>query len=254
MAILNELKAEYGTYFDELPTHEQNQKVYQKFNDLSLYNAPIKADAKKASKPTTTATTEKGEAHNLDGVNVIDYSEFSVAIVGKGTFEIKDELFKIGAKYNKFLKCGKGYIYPKAKIEILKAELQRIATERNNTIEEPETEPQAPQMLLIEAPKQEEPTHPDPMHPINICDPQSTQYKEAKQELKKEVEKMVNFFAETDLKIHSEITGSTRQIAEVQAVKIYDNLEDINSAVKRGEMISLCNLSNIVNNKVNSHV
>lgn len=256
MAILNELKAEYGTYFDELAEYEQNRKVYKKFSELSLYTPPNKTDAKKTARPT--APSAEGQAGNI---SVIEYSEKAVAIVGEGTKKIKDELKKIGAKFNFRLSCGAGWIYPKSRINELTALLsslsQQQTAQEDNTKGEPieaETEAQAPQMLLIEAPKEEEPTHPDPMHPINICDPQSTQYKEAKQELKKEVEKMVNFFAETDLKIHSEITGSTRQIAEVQAVKIYDNLEDINSAVKRGEIISLCNLSNIVNNKTASHV
>ena len=156
----------------------------------------------------------------------IEYSEKAVAIVGEGTKKIKDELKKIGAKFNFRLSCGAGWIYPKSRIneltDLLSSLSQQQPTQEGNTQEQPieaETEAQAPQMLLIEAPKEEEITHPDPMHPINICDPQST-----------------------------------RQIAEVQEVKIYDNLEDINSAVRRGDIISLCNLSNIVNNKTASHV
>lgn len=221
MAILNELKAEYGTYFDELAGYEQDRKVYQKFSELSLYTPPNKTVAKKTSEQTTPS------AENQTGnISVIEYSEKAVAIVGEGTKKIKDELKKIGAKFNFRLSCGAGWIYPKSRIneltDLLSSLSQQQPTQEGNTQEQPieaETEAQAPQMLLIEAPKEEEITHPDPMHPINICDPQST-----------------------------------RQIAEVQEVKIYDNLEDINSAVRRGDIISLCNLSNIVNNKTASHV
>lgn len=246
---------EYGAEFEaQFAEYEFSNRIYREFAQTSFYTPAPKEEP--TARPT--APSAEGQAGNI---SVIEYSEKAVAIVGEGTKKIKDELKKIGAKFNFRLSCGAGWIYPKSRINelttLLSSLSQQQTAQEDNTKGEPieaETEAQAPQMLLIEAPKEEEPTHPDPMHPINICDPQSTQYKEAKQELKKEVEKMVNFFAETDLKIHSEITESTRQIAEVQDVKIYDNLEDINNAVKRGEIISLCNLSNIVNNKTASHV
>jgi len=74
------------------------------------------------------------------------------------------------------LSCGAGWIYPKSRINelttLLSSLSQQQTAQEDNTKGEPieaETEAQAPQMLLIEAPKEEEPTHPDPMHPINIC-------------------------------------------------------------------------------------
>lgn len=247
----NEYGAEFEAQFTE---YEFSNRIYQEFAKTSFFTPTPKEE------PTTQPTAPSAE-NQTGNISVIEYSDKAVAIVGEGTKKIKDELKKIGAKFNFRLSCGAGWIYPKSRINELTALLSSLSqqqpTQEDNTQKQPigaKTEAQAHKVLLIEAPKEEEVTHPDPMHPINICDPQSTQYKEAKQELKKEVEKMVNFFAETDLKIHSEITESTRQIAEVQEVKIYENLEDINSAVKRGEMISLCNLSNIVNNKTASHV
>lgn len=75
-------------------------------------------------------------------------------------------------------------------------------------------------------------------------------------ELKKEVAKMIEFFTETDVKISGQITESTKECARVQNIPLeenatiyYDNLKDITAAAYGGKVISLCNLSQLVNSR-----
>jgi hypothetical protein len=73
--------------------------------------------------------------------------------------------------------------------------------------------------------------------------------------LKDEIKKTVEFFKESDIQIYGEAQESTKEIEIIQAtstVKEFDNLKDITEAANMGEMISLLNLSNIVNNKPGS--
>jgi len=67
--------------------------------------------------------------------------------------------------------------------------------------------------------------------------------------LKDEVQKTINWMAETDVKIYGELTESVKECARVQEVEIYNNLDDINQASESGKVISLCNLFDLVNAK-----
>jgi len=67
--------------------------------------------------------------------------------------------------------------------------------------------------------------------------------------LKTEIQKTVQFFEETDKKIYGEVTEQTKVIKMLQSpVKEYTNIQDITEAANSGQMISLLNLCNIVNN------
>ena len=52
-------------------------------------------------------------------VQIVEYSEKSIAVIGE-TYPIKDKLKSIGGKFNKFLSCGAGWIFPKSKFEDIK--------------------------------------------------------------------------------------------------------------------------------------
>lgn len=67
--------------------------------------------------------------------------------------------------------------------------------------------------------------------------------------LQNEIQKTVQFFEETDIKIYGEVTEQTKVIKMIQSpVKEYGNIQDITEAANNGEIISLLNLCNIVNN------
>ncbi len=53
-------------------------------------------------------------------VQVIEYSEKAIAVIGD-TKSIKEKLAAIGGKYNRFLKCGEGWIFSKKKLPELQA-------------------------------------------------------------------------------------------------------------------------------------
>ena len=55
-------------------------------------------------------------------VNILDYSEKAIAVVGE-TKPIKELLKEMGGRFNAFLKCGPGWIFPKTKQEQVKAAL-----------------------------------------------------------------------------------------------------------------------------------
>lgn len=71
--------------------------------------------------------------------------------------------------------------------------------------------------------------------------------------LKQEVQKTIEFLADTDKEIYGEITEGTKEAAKVQNVplppeyEIYSNLEDITEAAESGKVISLFNLCQLVN-------
>jgi hypothetical protein len=57
----------------------------------------------------TPIETKTGE------VSVIEYSEKAIAVIGD-TYPIKEKLKEAGGKFNKFLSCGAGWIFPKTKL------------------------------------------------------------------------------------------------------------------------------------------
>lgn len=80
--------------------------------EISLYIKP----EPKQSKPNDTGTIE------AEGVQIIDYSEKAIAIVGD-TRAIKDTLKTLGGRFNAHLTCGAGWIFSKAKEATLREAL-----------------------------------------------------------------------------------------------------------------------------------
>lgn len=162
----------------------------------------------------TAVEVTKGE------INIIDYSEKAFAVIGtpEDLKALQPKMYELGGKYNKYLKCGAGYIFSKKKLD----EVTKALSE--------ETAPEPTQSATIE---------------------------EAKAGVKDEVKKMIEFFAETDIKNNGVVSEGTKQAAAVQNVSLiyaetkpeyYDNLQDIEEAAHSGKVISLYNLSKLVNN------
>ncbi len=136
--------------------------------------------------PTAQPTQDKSEVNGTEKVEVqagevqiIDYSEKAFAVIGD-TYPIKEQLKQLGGKFNRFLKCGAGWIFSKSKLEEVQAALM-------------------PQ-------EEQEPTT-----------------------LRQEVEKTIEFFAETDVKLYGEVQPSTIEAARVQDVEVkeYATISDI---------------------------
>lgn len=71
------------------------------------------------------AAEPEPEALNTGNVQIIDYSERAIAVVGD-TKPIKDKLKSLGGKFNFRLTCGAGWIFPKTKFEAVKDYLLSI--------------------------------------------------------------------------------------------------------------------------------
>ena len=154
-------------------------------------------------------------------IQIVDYSAKAIAVIGE-TKPIKDQLKELGGKFNFRLSCGAGWIFPKSKLSELQSFLSGGASEEEET--EPQEEAQADNRR-----------HPEfeHKHPLNVCDPESGQYKEALREylpetmeattLRQEIEETINFLAEIDVKNSGEVSQSVRECARVQEVEIYQD-------------------------------
>ena len=78
--------------------------------DVSLYTKPIK-QVKEEIEPLETS-----------GVQIIDYSERAIAVIGD-TKAIKETLKSLGGRFNNRLSCGAGWIFPKSKEESVRKTL-----------------------------------------------------------------------------------------------------------------------------------
>ena len=174
--------------------------------DTRQYILPeTKENAAEAKKQSDKANFEPVEVEE-GKINVIDYSEKAIAIVGD-TKPVKDILKALGGRFNFRLSCGAGWIFPKSK-----------------------------QSQIIEALKNEA----------------ERKKQQAKNDIQKEIENTVKFFAETDIELNGEVSEETKQIAIIQkcdinGVQEYDNLQDIEEAANEGKIISLYNLANVIN-------
>lgn len=89
------------------------------YRDTAPENREVSLYTKPEPKQNKTTETETIEAQ---GVQIIDYSEKAIAVVGD-TRAIKDTLKSLGGRFNNRLSCGAGWIFPKSKEATIKATL-----------------------------------------------------------------------------------------------------------------------------------
>ena len=194
-------------HYDE----NSNGEIYFKYSvdglegvfDTRQYILPINKNKSISESKTTSIEPVEVEAGKI---NVIDYSEKAIAIIGD-TKPVKDILKSLGGKFNFKLSCGPGWIFPKSK-----------------------------QAQIIEALKNEA----------------ERKKQQAKNDIHEEMQKTVNFFAETDVNLFGEVSEETKQISSIQKCDIngiqeYNKLQDIEEAANEGKIISLYNLANVIN-------
>lgn len=149
---------------DSIEAYEDD--IYTGFKIYNSCGSCLVATPKQATK------TEKPKASGK--IQVVDYSEKAIAVIGELS-EHYDNLIALGGKYNSRLSCGKGVIFSKKRLEDVKAyflaQKQDEATEAQQEEETPENEQIKPLFAELEA-----------AHPLNICDHQSGQFKEALKE------------------------------------------------------------------------
>ncbi len=212
-------------------------------------------------KQEATIAPQYTEVEKVSGeVNIVDYSPKAFAVIGD-TKPIKEQLKALGGSFNPRLTCGAGWIFSKKKLEEVTKALSGGA--KQTEVEEVQEVTEEETKVWRRHPELEH------GHPLNLCDPNGGQYKEClkeyealkqvKAELKDEVKMLVQDFAKIDIEVSGKVSELTKEVATVQKVDLftqeqpqhYTNLADINAATKSGKIISLCNLSELVNNRAN---
>ena len=89
-----------------------NRETAPENRGISLYTKPEPKQNK----------TNKTETFEAKGLQIIDYSEKAIAIVGE-TRAIKETLKTLGGRFNSHLSCGAGWIFSKAKEDALREAL-----------------------------------------------------------------------------------------------------------------------------------
>ncbi len=111
-------KVNKAKYNFDLTSEAGKNNVYKAFSEGRYF---VPAEEKKESE-TVNSTVVDVKAGT---VQIICYSEKSLAVVGD-TKPIKDHLKELGGKFNKYLSCGPGWIFPKSKENELKKILESL--------------------------------------------------------------------------------------------------------------------------------
>lgn len=78
-----------------------------------------RVDTNRTEKEEPVRATKQVEPIKANGIEIVDYSEKSFAVIGD-TKAIKDTLKELGGKFNFRLSCGAGWIFSKTKLEDVK--------------------------------------------------------------------------------------------------------------------------------------
>lgn len=114
MADLTEVKAMYG--IEKLILLGYNNISFDDMFLIQLFSRHRICVGDYFDAPETEAKPAQTENVEIDGVEVLDYSEKSFAVVGN-TKPIKDKLKELGGRFNFNLTCGAGWVFPLSKRE-----------------------------------------------------------------------------------------------------------------------------------------
>jgi len=122
--------------------------VYNCTGSCTVATPKVQQESQKVNNEQTQPETVSGE------INIIDYSEKAFAVTGSAEDLklIQSKMYDLGGKYNKYLKCGAGYIFSKKKLDEVTAALIGDS--------EPIQEVKPIEMLLLPAPQITEPETP----------------------------------------------------------------------------------------------
>lgn len=151
-------------------------------------------------------------------VNIVDYSEKSFAVIGD-TKPIKELLSSLGGKFNFRLSCGPGWIFQKK-------HLQKVTEALGGTETDPEPEPEPETTKKSTEDRTEAINNFTPVLLLNASNEaaEATEieiFEDAEEvsTLQSEINKTVEFFKETDVKIYGQVTEQTKEIEEIQKPK-----------------------------------
>jgi hypothetical protein len=96
----------------------KDEKISDCWDDIHfIYEVGGKRYETSNYKQSEPEIKKESQAERND-IKVVDYSDKALAVQGQ-TFEIKDQLKELGGKFNKHLKGGPGWIFPKYKADAI---------------------------------------------------------------------------------------------------------------------------------------
>jgi hypothetical protein len=202
---------------------------------------------------TKEATKLETQEVKAGQVQIIDYSEKAIAVIGD-TKPIKDKLKSLGGKFNFRLSCGAGWIFKKSDLEKIQKALtpenegdtpKRLETEgqliaaqyrrpiipESETIEQ-ELTPDEAQAIRDEVKVRQ---WVDELKEAEVIDNQEHKHPA----LAEEVKKTLQFFVDTDLKENGSISEGTREAVKVQEMEIEER-PALLEAAKQSPNIIFC--------------
>ena len=103
---------------DTKPTPYTTMRVVTKDNLIARYQSFAVPEL---STMTSADLIGEVEPQKTADLRIVHYSDKCVVVVGN-TKANKDRLKAIGGKFNAWLKCGEGWVFPKSKEALIKAE------------------------------------------------------------------------------------------------------------------------------------
>ena len=118
---LQRIKIETG----EKDVYSNGSKIVEnmKYTGLIIKNNVTTQKVEKVPETKENAPKKENKIEYISGIELIDYSEKAVAVIGE-TKKYKDTLKAMGGRFNFNLNCGAGWIFPKTKMSELKTKLQ----------------------------------------------------------------------------------------------------------------------------------
>lgn len=164
---------------------------YITFEGESLSKVGAEVAEKEAAEILEVSEVEPGT------VQMVDYSEKAFAIIGE-TKAIKEDLKRLGGKFNKYLSCGPGWIFSKKSIDAVTAFLSADNLPEAVTPSEAASGPETPAGEVIQ-----------PENETTLND---------------EIKITVQSLAEMDLKSTGEIGPGVYEAAKVQQIDLFSNV------------------------------
>ena len=114
--ILADGKEHHRNEMEDIKESEANMDYWFSLNSVVRHRLwDIDLTEKTAEPSRANETVEP-----VDGLQIIDYSEKAVAVIGE-TRAVKDKLKELGGRFNAKLSCGPGWIFSKSKKDALKS-------------------------------------------------------------------------------------------------------------------------------------
>ena len=109
-----------------IPTDQDQRQNFLEKLQIAIHEGRYFIPAGEVKENAPAIQVDKFEKQDVPAgiIQIIDYSDKAIAVIGEDTRNIKDKLKELGGKFNFRLSCGPGWIFPKTKLATIQAALQ----------------------------------------------------------------------------------------------------------------------------------